>query len=122
MSGFDNNIPDLARLSRRAALIGAAGAGGLLLTGCDQLSHSRSFIRVMQTAERWNLFSQRLLLSGGGLAPEYTAKDLSPIFKANGSIKPGGDAYARLMDSGNAEVDQFTHGRREGPIQMELLR
>jgi phospholipid/cholesterol/gamma-HCH transport system ATP-binding protein len=27
-----------------------------------------------------------------------------------------------LMDSGNAEVDQFTHGRREGPIQMELRR
>ncbi len=29
---------------------------------------------------------------------------------------------ARLMDSGNAEVDQFTHGRREGPIHMELRR
>jgi phospholipid/cholesterol/gamma-HCH transport system ATP-binding protein len=29
---------------------------------------------------------------------------------------------ARLMDSGNAEVDQFTHGLREGPIQMELRR
>ncbi len=28
----------------------------------------------------------------------------------------------RLMDSGNALVDQFTHGRREGPIQMELRR
>ncbi|MDE2582990.1 MAG: ATP-binding cassette domain-containing protein [Rhodospirillales bacterium] len=27
-----------------------------------------------------------------------------------------------LLDSGNAEVDQFTHGRREGPIQMELRR
>ena len=27
-----------------------------------------------------------------------------------------------LMDSGNAMVDQFTHGRREGPIQMELRR
>lgn len=27
-----------------------------------------------------------------------------------------------LMDSGNAAVDQFTHGRREGPIQMELRR
>ena len=27
-----------------------------------------------------------------------------------------------LMDSGNQEVDQFTHGRREGPIQMELRR
>lgn len=28
----------------------------------------------------------------------------------------------RLMDSGNPLVDQFTHGRREGPIQMELRR
>jgi phospholipid/cholesterol/gamma-HCH transport system ATP-binding protein len=28
----------------------------------------------------------------------------------------------RLMDSGNLEVDQFTHGRREGPISMELRR
>jgi phospholipid/cholesterol/gamma-HCH transport system ATP-binding protein len=27
-----------------------------------------------------------------------------------------------LMDSGNAVVDQFTHGRHEGPIQMELRR
>ena len=27
-----------------------------------------------------------------------------------------------LMDTGNAVVDQFTHGRREGPIQMELRR
>ena len=25
-----------------------------------------------------------------------------------------------LLDSGNPVVDQFTHGRREGPIQMEL--
>jgi phospholipid/cholesterol/gamma-HCH transport system ATP-binding protein len=27
-----------------------------------------------------------------------------------------------LTDSGNEVVDQFTHGRREGPIQMELRR
>ena len=27
-----------------------------------------------------------------------------------------------LMDSGNPFVDQFTHGRREGPIQMELRK
>ena len=29
---------------------------------------------------------------------------------------------SHLMDSGNPVVDQFTHGRREGPIQMELRR
>jgi phospholipid/cholesterol/gamma-HCH transport system ATP-binding protein len=27
---------------------------------------------------------------------------------------------SRLMDSGDPVVDQFTHGRREGPIEMEL--
>ncbi len=31
-------------------------------------------------------------------------------------------AAAQLMASGNPAVDQFTHGRREGPIQMELRR
>jgi phospholipid/cholesterol/gamma-HCH transport system ATP-binding protein len=29
---------------------------------------------------------------------------------------------AQLLNSGNALVDQFTHGRREGPIQMELRK
>ncbi|HUZ65073.1 MAG TPA: ATP-binding cassette domain-containing protein [Acetobacteraceae bacterium] len=29
---------------------------------------------------------------------------------------------ADLLESGNPLVDQFTHGRREGPIQMELRR
>ncbi len=29
---------------------------------------------------------------------------------------------SQLLDSGNPAVDQFTHGRREGPIQMELRR
>ena len=31
-------------------------------------------------------------------------------------------AASQLLESGNAMVDQFTHGRREGPIQMELRR
>jgi phospholipid/cholesterol/gamma-HCH transport system ATP-binding protein len=29
---------------------------------------------------------------------------------------------ADVMTSGDPVVDQFTHGRREGPIQMELRR
>ena len=31
-------------------------------------------------------------------------------------------AAENLLASGNAMVDQFTHGRRDGPIQMELRR
>ncbi len=40
---------------------------------------------------------------------------------ADGRIIWTGAATA-LMESGNPAVDQFTHGRREGPIQMELRR
>jgi phospholipid/cholesterol/gamma-HCH transport system ATP-binding protein len=39
----------------------------------------------------------------------------------NGRIIWSGPAD-KLMDSGNPAVDQFTHGLREGPIQMELRR
>ncbi len=39
----------------------------------------------------------------------------------NGRIVWRGPA-SELMDTGNPAVDQFTHGRREGPIQMELRR
>jgi phospholipid/cholesterol/gamma-HCH transport system ATP-binding protein len=31
-------------------------------------------------------------------------------------------AASALLDSGNPMVDQFTHGRRDGPIQMELRK
>ena len=39
----------------------------------------------------------------------------------NGRIIWNGPAE-QLMHSGNQAVDQFTHGRREGPIHMELRR
>jgi phospholipid/cholesterol/gamma-HCH transport system ATP-binding protein len=39
----------------------------------------------------------------------------------DGRIVWEGDA-ARVMNSGNEMVDQFTHGRREGPIRMALRR
>jgi phospholipid/cholesterol/gamma-HCH transport system ATP-binding protein len=39
----------------------------------------------------------------------------------HGKIVWSGPAV-ELMNSGNPIVEQFTHGRREGPIQMELRR
>jgi phospholipid/cholesterol/gamma-HCH transport system ATP-binding protein len=45
----------------------------------------------------------------------------SAAMLSHGKIVWTGPA-SQLMDSGNPEVDQFTHGSREGPIQMELRR
>ena len=111
----------MSDLSRRTALIGAGAAGGLLLTGCDRLSRSASFQRVLATAERLNLRSQRLLMPGGAaLAKEFTAADLSPVFKANGSIHPGGDDYKRLLETNFADYRLTIGGLVRHPLNLSL--
>jgi DMSO/TMAO reductase YedYZ molybdopterin-dependent catalytic subunit len=114
-------MSDVSRLSRRAAVIGAAGAGGLLLTGCDKLSQSASFRRVLATAERLNLNTHRLILgSRTPLAREFSASDISPVFKANGSIHPGGDAYKRLLDTDFADWRLVVDGLVAHPLSLSL--
>ena len=108
-------MSDLVRLSRRTALIGAAGAGGLMLAGCDRLSKSPSFVRVLATAGRLNMTTQRLLLSAGELAPEYTQADLSPWFKPNGSFTGTTDDYKRMLDDNFASYRLTVGGWRTSP-------
>ena len=111
---------DLGRLSRRSALIGAAGIGGLTLAGCDQLSRSRSFARVLHTAEVLNLKAQRLLLPQAKLAPEFTKADLSPTFKANGSFTGTTDDYKRMLDDGFASYKLQVGGLVRHPLSLTL--
>lgn len=113
-------MSDLIGISRRSALIGAAGAGGLLLAGCDKLSRSASFQRVLDTAERWNLASQRFLLPRAKLAPEFSRADLSPVFRSNGSIRPDTDAYKRLLDSDFADYRLGVGGLVRHPLSLSL--
>ncbi len=107
-------------ISRRMALFGAAGAGGLLLSGCDQLSRSASFRRVLATAEKWSMGSQRLLLPRTKLAPEFKADQVSRIFKANGSFNPSTDDYKRLRDGGFADWRLKVHGLVAHPLSLSL--
>jgi len=113
-------MSDLVRLSRRTALIGAAGAGGLMLAGCDQLSRSRSFARVLHTAEVLNLKAQRLLLPQTALAPEFTKADLSPTFKANGSFTGTTDDFKRMLDDGFASFRLQIGGLVRHPLSLSL--
>ena len=113
-------MSEVIRLSRRSALIGAAGAGGLMLTGCDKLSQSPSFARVLQTAERLNLHAQRLLLPQDRLAPEFTKADISPVFKPNGSFTGTTDDYKRMLDDGFASFKLQVGGLVRHPLSLSL--
>ncbi len=111
------------KVSRRGMVASAsAGLGGLLLSGCDRLSQDPSFLKVLDTAEWLDYRSQRLLQFGQPLAREYTAKDLSPVFKVNGTAMPGTDAYQALLANKFADWRLAVGGLVERPLSASLAQ
>lgn len=88
-------------ITRRRVLTSGLAGSGLLLSGCSKIFHadaltdSESFQRVLAAAQGWTRATQRLLLAGGQMAREYKPSDISPYFKPNGTLRPGGTYYAR---------------------------
>jgi DMSO/TMAO reductase YedYZ molybdopterin-dependent catalytic subunit len=108
-------------LSRRGLLTaGAATFGGLLLAGCDRLSNAPKFQSLLGSAERATYGAQRVLLSGQPLAREYREKDLSPVFRANGSTMPDDEAYQALMEGGFADWRLKIDGLVARPISLSI--
>jgi DMSO/TMAO reductase YedYZ molybdopterin-dependent catalytic subunit len=108
-------------LSRRGLIAGAsAGLGGLLVAGCDRLSRAPSFQHLLDSAEGLTYRSQRLLQFSQPLAHEFSTRDVSPIFKVNGSIRPGGAAYQALTADNFASYALDVGGLVERPQRMSL--
>jgi DMSO/TMAO reductase YedYZ molybdopterin-dependent catalytic subunit len=88
----------MSGLITRRGLIGGLGVGsGLLLSGCDRLTNSPGFISLLEKAEAGNFAIQRSLIDRGALAREFRPDQRSPVFKANGTRMPVGEAYAQHM-------------------------
>ena len=84
-------------ITRRALFV--AGAGGLV-TGCDALGNNPTFRSLLMSGESANYALHRLLIDRTALAKEFAPSQRSPIFRANGTRMPSGDAYARHMATG----------------------
>ena len=74
---------------RRFLALSAASLGGTLLTGCDRLSESSDVQEGLSSAEWLTYRVQRLLGGRHALAREFTASDVSPVFKVNGRADSG---------------------------------
>lgn len=90
-------------ISRRRFI--ATGASGLLLGGCDRLTHNEQFRGALRSAEGLTINAQRLISPRDALAREYGEADMSPVFRSNGTRMPGGDNYARHV------AEQFANWR-----------
>jgi DMSO/TMAO reductase YedYZ molybdopterin-dependent catalytic subunit len=108
------------RLPRRRFL--ALSAASLLLTGCDRPWpwKSGAFQEFLASAEGLTYRVQRLLGGGHALAREFTASDLSPVFKVNGTRMPEGEEYAALREGNFAAWRLRVDGLVAKPLEFSL--
>lgn len=101
-------------MSRRA-LVG----GSLLLAGCDALVTDRRARAVVQGAEAATLRWQRLV-GRDALAREFSAADISPVFKANGTIDPVEPGYRTHVATGFADWRVKLGGLVARPLSLSV--
>lgn len=106
------------RLSRRRLV--CIGAGGLLLPGCDRLNGSDGFRHVLEQAEVLHMRSQRLLGGNEALAREYSEREMSPVFRANGNTHVAGREYRHHVTTGFADWRLAVDGLVERPQLLPL--
>jgi DMSO/TMAO reductase YedYZ molybdopterin-dependent catalytic subunit len=112
---------DEIRLSRRSLLARVfAGACAMALAGCDRLSESTLFPKVLGVGEKATYRVQRLLLSRKAMAQEFTKADLSPRFRSNGTSVPNNPAYVAMARNGFADYRLAVGGLVERPMYFSL--
>ena len=98
----------------------AAGAGALALGGCDRAVNNARIDATLRSAEKLTFASQRLILDHQPLAKEYGERDLSPVFRANGSMMPASPEYARLLQGGFVDFRLQVDGLVQRPQSLSL--
>jgi len=110
-----------AELSRRrfvARIVGAAGA--LSLSGCDALSRTEWFPKILETGEKLSQAAQHLVAPRRSMAQEFTEVDLSPRFRSNGTSMPANPQYLALASGGFSDYRLEVSGLVEKPAALSL--
>ena len=107
--------------SRRTFLLRTLATGSaLLLSGCDQLSRSAWFIKVLDSAEKLTQTAQNLITPRKAMAQEFTAADLSPEFRSNGTANPANPQYHALAANHFVDYRLQVGGLVETPMTFSL--
>ncbi|HET6536136.1 MAG TPA: molybdopterin-dependent oxidoreductase [Sphingomicrobium sp.] len=107
-------------ISRRRFIV--AGASGLALTGCDKLNRNPTFRGVLRSSEGLTMRAQRLIGGRDSLAREYGEADISPIFRSNGTSKPGTSEYARHLAENFANWRVRVDGLVARPLSIPIQK
>jgi len=106
---------------RRVFLLRAIASGSvLLLAGCERLSRSEWFPRVLDSAEKLTQATQHLIAPRRAMAQEFTAADLSPRFRSNGTSNPENPQYQALAANHFADYRLQVGGLVARPAAFSL--
>lgn len=105
-------------LSRRKLL--AAGTTGLLVSACDRLGENPAFRGILDSAADLHMPAQRLLMGRDALAREFSESQMSPTFRANGTVKPQDPSYLRHFANGFAQWALHVDGLVRQPLALPL--
>jgi DMSO/TMAO reductase YedYZ molybdopterin-dependent catalytic subunit len=107
-------------MNRRRWLTGAfATAATALLAACGQAGTSLAE-QARRMGEGLTRRTQRLLIPRDALAPTYSRSDISPDFKANGSVDPAASDYVALKAGDFADYRLVIDGLVERPLSLSL--
>ena len=108
-------------IDRRHWLRGAgASLAALGLSACDQVNRNAGVKRVLQSAEGLTMRVQRAVTPRTALAKEFTKAEISPDFRANGSISPADPEYRAHVASHFADWRLVVDGLVERPLSLSL--
>ena len=108
------------RLPRRHFLARAAAAtSALWLAGCDQLSRTEWFPKVLNSVEPLNEAAAKLV-GRRAMAQEFAESDRSPTFRSNGSDDPGTPQYDAWVANGFSNYALMVGGLVATPRKFSL--
>lgn len=111
----------MTTLDRRRFLGRAlAACSTTVLAGCDALSGSEWFPRVLGSAEPLTRVAQRALTPRNALAKEFPESMISPVFRPNGSTDPQGAKYRELSTNGFRNFRLQVDGLVERALSLSL--
>jgi len=97
-------------------------AGAALLAGCDALSNSSWFPKILGVGEHLSSAAQHLVTSRRSMAQEFTAGDLSPEFRSNGTANPENAEYQALVARGFQDWKLLVDGLVQAPAEFTLAQ
>jgi DMSO/TMAO reductase YedYZ molybdopterin-dependent catalytic subunit len=105
---------------RRFITRSLALGGAVLLAGCDRLSRTEWFPRLLEKAEGVTRRAQHLVTPRRSMAQEFSEADLSPQFRSNGTANPDDAAYQALAANGFSDYRLKVYGLVDSPRSFTL--